>query len=261
MKFFDRVKETSTTTGTGDFTLAGAVSGFRAFADVLSTSDTCYYSIALQGGSEWEVGLGTYSASNTLTRTTVHASSNSGSAVDFSTGTKDVMLTVPAQRFEDLVSEQVVSGSAVNIITFSGLDGDADKGYRLEFEVISSGTSKGIDLLINNDTTRSNYTRQEIRVINATGSYSNSNDPYIGITGASSGDVTIGKYLISDLGVTIGQYGMLSATSTNNRSGVITQKLTSLPSNITRLDLKTDDGSSTIFGVGSRFKLYRRRDY
>jgi hypothetical protein len=100
MKYFDRVKETATTTGTGDFTLAGAATGFRTFASVLSTNDTCYYCIALQGGSEWEVGLGTYSAANTLTRTTVLSSSNSGSAVNFSAGTKDVFLTVAARRFE-----------------------------------------------------------------------------------------------------------------------------------------------------------------
>lgn len=100
MKFFDRVKETATTTGTGDFTLAGAIAGFRSFASVLSTNDTCYYCIALQGGSEWEVGIGTYSAANTLTRTTVLASSNSGSAVNFSSGTKDVFLTVAAQGFQ-----------------------------------------------------------------------------------------------------------------------------------------------------------------
>lgn len=95
MKYFDRVKETATTTGTGNFTLAGAATGFRTFASVLSTNDTCYYCIA--GESEWEVGIGTYSAANTLTRTTVLASSNSGSAVNFSAGTKDVFLTVPSR--------------------------------------------------------------------------------------------------------------------------------------------------------------------
>jgi len=98
MKYFDRIKETATTTGTGDFTLAGAATGFRTFASVLATSDTCYYCIS--GGSEWEVGLGTYSAANTLTRTTVLSSSNSDAAVDFSTGTKDVFLTVTAQDFK-----------------------------------------------------------------------------------------------------------------------------------------------------------------
>lgn len=91
--FEDRVRETTTTTGTGAITLAGAATGFRAFSSVMtSPSDTCYY--AISGGAEWETGLGTYSAANTLTRTTVYRSSNSNAAVSFSAGTKDVLLTL-----------------------------------------------------------------------------------------------------------------------------------------------------------------------
>lgn len=93
----DRVRETTTTTGTGAITLAGAATGFRAFSSVMSSpSDTCYY--AISGGAEWEVGLGTYSAANTLTRTTVLRSSNSNAAVSFSAGTKDVYITVPGSE-------------------------------------------------------------------------------------------------------------------------------------------------------------------
>jgi hypothetical protein len=95
---FDRVKETSITTGTGAFTLAGASIGYRTFAAVLSVGDTCPYCIAAQGGTEWEVGIGTLSASTTLARTTVLASSNGGSAVNFSAGAKNVFLTYPAGR-------------------------------------------------------------------------------------------------------------------------------------------------------------------
>lgn len=92
----DRIKETSTTTGTGAMTLAGAVTGFRTFASVMtSPSDTCFYGI-IGGAGEWETGLGTYSAANTLTRTTVLRSSNANAAVSFSTGTKEVFITVPA---------------------------------------------------------------------------------------------------------------------------------------------------------------------
>ncbi len=94
----DRVRETSTTTGTGALTLAGAVTGFRAFSAVCSTNDTVFYVIAHQTQAEWECGLGTYSASNTLTRTTVHSSSNSNSAVSLSAGTKDVFISQTAQR-------------------------------------------------------------------------------------------------------------------------------------------------------------------
>jgi hypothetical protein len=94
----DRVKETTTVTGTGAATLLGAATGFQSFA-VVGNTNTTYYTIAGQTGSEWEVGIGTYSTTGpTLTRTTILASSNSGSAVNFSAGTKDVFVTYPAGR-------------------------------------------------------------------------------------------------------------------------------------------------------------------
>jgi hypothetical protein len=94
----DRVQETSTTTGTGSFTLAGAVTGYQTFASVLATADTTYYTIADQGGANWEVGLGTFTSPSTLARTTILASSNAGSAVSFAAGTKNVFITYPAGR-------------------------------------------------------------------------------------------------------------------------------------------------------------------
>jgi len=94
----DRVKETTTTTGTGTVTLAGASTGFQSFAAV-GNGNTTYYCIAAQTGTEWEVGIGTYtSVGTTLSRTTVLASSNAGSLVTFSAGTKDVFVTYPAGR-------------------------------------------------------------------------------------------------------------------------------------------------------------------
>lgn len=94
----DRVQETTTTTGTGTVTLAGAVTGYQTFAAVGDGNST-YYTIAGQSGSEWEVGIGTYTASGTtLSRTTVISSSNSGSLVTFSAGTKNVFVTYPAAR-------------------------------------------------------------------------------------------------------------------------------------------------------------------
>lgn len=94
----DRVRETTTTTGTGTVTLAGAVLGFQTFS-AIGNGNTTYYTIAGQGTSEWEVGIGTYTSSGTtLSRTTILASSNSGSAVNFSVGTKDVFCDYPAGR-------------------------------------------------------------------------------------------------------------------------------------------------------------------
>mgnify|MGYP003345883095 CR=1 FL=1 len=94
----DRVRETSTTTGTGNFTLGGAVDRFRTFASVLSTGDTTYYTIADQSGVGWEVGIGTFTSPSTLARTTILSSSNAGSAVNFGAGSKDVFITLPASR-------------------------------------------------------------------------------------------------------------------------------------------------------------------
>jgi hypothetical protein len=98
----DRVKETTTTTGTGTLTLAGAATGFQSFSAV-GNANTTYYSISSSGGSQWEVGIGTYTASGTtLARTTILASSNSGSAVDLSAGTKDVFVIYPAGKSVNL---------------------------------------------------------------------------------------------------------------------------------------------------------------
>lgn len=93
---YDRVRETSTIVGTGTATLLGAVTGYQSFAAV-GNANTTYYCIANAGTAEWEVGIGTYTASGTtLSRTTILASSNSGSAVSFTAGTKDVFVTYPA---------------------------------------------------------------------------------------------------------------------------------------------------------------------
>jgi len=95
----DRVKETTTTTGTGAITLAGAVSNFQTFTSVLSNADTTYYAIIDDTNNEFEVGLGTFASSGTtLTRTTILESSNSGSAVNLGTGTKQVFMTYPAEK-------------------------------------------------------------------------------------------------------------------------------------------------------------------
>ena len=95
----DRVKETSTTTGTGAMALGSAVTGFETFAAGIGNSNTTYYAIFNTGTTEWEVGYGTLDGSSAnLTRTTVLSSSNSDSAVDFASGTKDVFCTMPASK-------------------------------------------------------------------------------------------------------------------------------------------------------------------
>lgn len=92
----DRVKETTTTTGTGTLTLAGAETGFQAFS-VIGDGNTTFYTIT--DGTSWEVGIGTYTSSGTtLSRDTILESSNAGSAVNWSAGSKDVFCTYPAER-------------------------------------------------------------------------------------------------------------------------------------------------------------------
>jgi hypothetical protein len=112
----DRVKETTTTTGTGTVTLLGASAGFQSFAAIGDTNTT-YYTIAAQTGTEWEVGIGTYTSSGTtLARTTVFSSSNSGSLVDFSAGSKDVFVTYPAEMAAFSAAGVVTE----NFTTFTG---------------------------------------------------------------------------------------------------------------------------------------------
>jgi len=90
----DRVKETTTTTGTGTYTLAGAATGFQSFS-VVGNGNTTYY--AATDNTSWEVGIGTYTASGTtLARTSILASSNSNNAVNWSAGSKDIFVTYPA---------------------------------------------------------------------------------------------------------------------------------------------------------------------
>jgi len=123
----DRVKETTTTTGTGAVSLGGAVTGFETFAAGVGNSNTTYYVIAHQTASEWEVGLGTLDGdSSDLTRTTVISSSNSDSAVDFAAGTKDVFCTIPASKliFEDANNDATIGRNltVTGDLTISGDD-------------------------------------------------------------------------------------------------------------------------------------------
>ena len=104
----DRVQETTNSPGTGTATLLGAVSGYQSFSTGIGANNTTYYTIADQTGSNWEVGLGALNSTGTvLTRTTVYSSSNSGSTVNFATGTQYVWCDYPS-------SKAVLQGTAVN---------------------------------------------------------------------------------------------------------------------------------------------------
>jgi hypothetical protein len=133
LKVADRVKETSTTTGTGAIALDGADSNFVTFSSFLSDGDTTYYAIVDHNNTEYEIGIGTYNATpNTLTRTTILDSSNSGAAVNLAAGQKDVFVTYPAEKsvyldasgtltFSNGTDITLESGSTINVGA-SGVD-------------------------------------------------------------------------------------------------------------------------------------------
>ena len=156
----DRVQETSTTTGTGTITLAGAVGGFQSFS-AIGDGNTTYYAIV--GGTEWEVGLGTYTSSGTtLSRTTILESSNGGTAVNFSAGTKNVFVTYPAEKAVyqdangDAYAPQFAASNGIN------LNNTVPSSYT--FPTGYSGLSAGT-MTINNDVTVTLNSSNELSII------------------------------------------------------------------------------------------------
>ena len=114
----DRVKETTTTAGTGTVTLLGASTGFQSFA-VIGNANTTYYTIAGQTSNEWEVGIGTYTSSGTLLARTTVLSNSAGtqpSALSFSAGTKDVFVTYPSEYAVASTND----GTAGQLLTSNG---------------------------------------------------------------------------------------------------------------------------------------------
>jgi len=133
----DRIKETTTTTGTGTYTLAGAVTGFESFATIGNTNTTYY---CCTDGTDFEVGVGTYASSGTtLARTTILQSSNSDNAVNWSSGTRDIFCTQPAEKavFEDASGDVDIAGGATFGDTVT-INGDGNKGLLIGDEALSA---------------------------------------------------------------------------------------------------------------------------
>jgi hypothetical protein len=136
----DRVKETTTTTGTGTLNLAGAVTGFETFVAGVGDGNTTYYAITLPGTAEFEVGLGTITdaSPDTLARTTIISSSNSDSAVNFSAGTKTIFCTLPASKtvFLDASGNIVAAnGSNLTALNASNLSSGTVPNARLDAQL------------------------------------------------------------------------------------------------------------------------------
>jgi hypothetical protein len=129
----DRVKETTTTTGTGDISLGGAETNFVAFGTALSDADTTYYAIVDDVNADFEIGIGTYTAgTDTLSRDTILDSTNAGSAVNFGAGTKVVFITYPAEKsvrvggnVSDLTNDAGYFAGFTSTVTATGVTASA----------------------------------------------------------------------------------------------------------------------------------------
>lgn len=111
----DRVKETTTTTGTGSITTLGAVTGFQTFNTAFGTNVYFYYCITDVNGTGWEVGRGYLSASTTLVRSVILASSAANAAITLSAGTHSVFSTIPADLIENLSGKMLAVATVLNL--------------------------------------------------------------------------------------------------------------------------------------------------
>ena len=170
----DRVKVSATTTGTGTFTLGAAATGYQSFA-AIGNGNITYYTIALQSGSEWEVGKGTVTdtaGTFTLSRDTVFESSNAGNLVNFSAGTKDVFVTYPAERaiYEEPDGQTLIDGGPITVLgagvtvnptleaELGKFVGNVDSFGQVYNLNQSDGSSASADFVVYNDATTDGFT-------------------------------------------------------------------------------------------------------
>jgi|TARA_E500000318_G_scaffold19558_1_gene20330 hypothetical protein len=185
----DRVKETTTTTGTGTYTLAGAVTGFETFGEI-GNGNTTYYTCT--DGTDFETGIGTYTSSGTtLARTTILQSSNSDSAVNWSSGTRTIFCTLPAEK-----------------MVFQDAGGDVS---------IDSGTIDGVTLGTNSAVTEAQIDNININGNSITSTNSNGN---ITIDPNGTGNVSIGNFTF-DADQTVGSGQNDFVLTYDNSTGTI----------------------------------------
>lgn len=238
----DRVKESTTTTGTGALTLAGALTGFRTFASVMADTDTCYYAIQAVDSNgnpsgAWETGLGTYNSSGgTLTRTTVQDSSNSGSAVNFAAGTKHIWIDVTTGYLATLAKLAANSFADTQQSRAMFLDCglvDIDKG--------NSGTS----------TQTLDYTAGHVQKVTATGNHTiaTSNWPPTGNRGIMILKlVNGGAYTITWPTINWEKPDGTTTTTFSTWLAAVNGRTALQTSGIDEFKLWTDDGGTTIYG-------------
>ena len=216
----DRVKETTTTTGTGTVNLAGAAVGFETFVAGIGNGNTTYYCIAEQGGAAFEIGIGTVTDAtpDTLSRTTVLSSSNSDSLVDFAAGTKDVFCTLPA-------SKAVIE--------------DANNNVNIGSNIIVGGTVDGVDIATRDGVLTSTTTTANAALPKAGGTMTGNISHASNFTLDMGGEITLdadGAVInLHDGGVSTGKVDLTNSDIT-------------LASSVADKDIKFQgiDGSSTI---------------
>jgi hypothetical protein len=251
--FADRVQETSTTTGTGTFSLLGASVGYQSFASGVGDGNTCYYCIAGQptstDPSEWEVGLGTYTASgSTLSRTTILSSSNSGAAVNFSAGTKNVFVTFPALwaqdtyngTFGNLSSSGTVSGTGfINYFASPPAIGSTTPGTGSFTTLMASSTvsGAGFSAYLASPPTIGNTTPNEI------------NGTYISAVGPISATSNVGAFSFGTLGYSDTQVFSSYTSSVNNYNQMVLQNTNSGNTASTNFNVSNDQATAgTYYG-------------
>ncbi len=269
----DRVKETSTTTGTGTLSLAGAVTGFETFVAGIGNSNTTYYSIVNENG-EFEVGLGTVTDAtpDTLARTTVISSSNSDSAVNFSAGTKDVFCTLPASKavIKDASGNIVANnGSALTNLNASNLASGTVPNARLDAQLQDvAGLSTTSGKIIQGD--GSNFGLSAYTLPTSDGSSSQV------LTTDGSGAVTFQTPTVGDITSVVAGSGLTGgatsgAATLNVGAGtgvtvnaddiaigqsVATSASPTFAGLTTTADINFGDNDKAIFGAGSDLQIY-----
>jgi hypothetical protein len=217
----NRVRETTSTTGTGAVTLGGAVGGFQTFAAGIGNDNTTYYAISINSENEWEVGRGTLNAdSSTLTRTEVLESSNGDAAVDFSAGSKEVFCTLPSEKavYLDASDNQVGGFTSLVADTTPQLGGDLD----VNGQDIVSTSNADIDI-IPNGTGDVNLGADTVQVgdndANATITTQGTGDLILNTNnGTNSGNITIADAAAGTISLTPSTTGIVDIAGSMNPS-------------------------------------------
>lgn len=207
----DRVKDTTTTTGTGTITLSGtAPAGYQTFGAAIGNANNTYYTIT--AGTEWEVGIGTYTSSGTtLSRDTVLASSSSGALVNFSAGTKDVFVTLPATAYTNIGGPYFNQGTPVTKTASTTLTG----AETVSGIVISDGPFSAITLTLPTGTDLQAALPNNVSAFNDVGFFL-----WCRNTGGSSAQLATNTGIVASGPLGINNNGstgfLLRKTSTNN---------------------------------------------